>query len=267
MMILDRIADSTRTRVAKRKILKPLSVILPEAEKKSAESPLTGGPAFEKALSGEGLSFICEVKKASPSKGIIAEDFPYISIAREYEAAGASAVSCLTEPEFFQGEDRYLREIKEQVAVPVLRKDFTIDEYQICEAVLLGADAVLLICALLDEKKLAEFIGLAGVLRLSALVEAHNADEVKMAVNAGARIIGINNRDLKTFVVDLETTRRLRPLVPEGIITVSESGIAVREDIQRISACGVDAVLIGESMMRAGDKKRYLENLAGGRPL
>jgi indole-3-glycerol phosphate synthase len=261
-MILDKIADGARVRVEKQKAIKPRSALRAAAEKKSADSVDTGGLVFEKALSGKELSFICEVKKASPSKGIIAGDFPYVSIALEYEAAGASAISCLTEPEFFQGSDCYLQEIKERVRIPVLRKDFTIDEYQIFEAVLLGADAVLLICALLDEKKLAEFIRIAWDLRLSALVETHNADEVKMAIGAGARVIGINNRDLKTFTVDLGTTQRLRPLIPEGLITVSESGVASNEDIKRIRRCGIDAVLIGESMMKAGDKKRYLEELA-----
>ncbi|MDR1468260.1 MAG: indole-3-glycerol phosphate synthase TrpC [Spirochaetaceae bacterium] len=240
-MILDTIAASTRERLA-------------QAKEKSA---------FEAALRAPGLSFICEVKKASPSKGVIAEDFPYLRIAREYEEAGASAISVLTEPRFFQGSAAYLQEIARAVSVPCLRKDFIIDEYQIYEAKFLGAAAVLLICALLEEKQLAAFIALAESLGLAALVETHCETEVEAALNAGAKIIGINNRDLQTFTVDLDVTRRLTALIPGGIVKVSESGIHSPDDIKRVADSSVDAVLIGESLMRARDKKRHLAELVG----
>ncbi|MDR1231195.1 MAG: indole-3-glycerol phosphate synthase TrpC [Spirochaetaceae bacterium] len=240
-MILDKIAASTRERLATLKVQ----------------------AAFEDALKTPGLSFICEVKKASPSKGVIAEDFPYRRIAREYEAAGAAAISVLTEPQFFQGSAAYLQDIARDVQIPCLRKDFVIDEYQIYEAKFLGAAAVLLICALLDEKQLAAFIRIAESIGLSALVETHCESEVESAVNAGARIIGVNNRDLQTFAVDLDVTRRLAKRIPDGLVKVSESGIHTSDDIKRVNDCGVDAVLIGESMMRAQDKKRYLQELAG----
>jgi indole-3-glycerol phosphate synthase len=240
-MILDKIAASTGERLAKLK----------------AQGP------FETALRMPGLSFICEVKKASPSRGVIAEAFPYRQIAREYEAAGAAAISVITEPEFFQGSTVYLQEIARDVRIPCLRKDFIIDEYQIYEAKFLGAAAVLLICALLNEKQLAAFIGVAESIGLSALVETHREAEVESAVNAGARIIGINNRDLQTFTVDLDVTRRLAKRIPANIVKVSESGIHTPEDIERVKDCGIDAVLIGESMMRTRDKKHYLEELSG----
>lgn len=240
-MILDTIAAAAKERVT-------------QAKAKSS---------FEAALRAEGLSFICEVKKASPSRGVIAQDFPYRHIAREYEAAGACAISVLTEPQFFQGSNAYLQEIARDVHIPCLRKDFIIDEYQIYEAKFLGAAAVLLICALLDEKRLAAFIATAESIGLDALVETHSEAEVEAAVNAGAKIIGINNRDLQTFTVDLGITARLARLIPAGIVKVSESGIATRRDIERIIGLNLDAVLIGESMMRAQDKKRYLRELSG----
>ena len=218
---------------------------------------------FERALRGKDMSFICEVKKASPSKGIIAEDFPYMDIAREYAAAGAAAISVLTEPYYFKGDDRYLKEIAETVSIPVLRKDFIVDEFMIYEAKLLGASAVLLICAILEQKQLAEYIQLAHTLGLSALVEAHDERELNMALESGARIIGVNNRDLKTFEVDTNNSIRLRKLAPPGIIFVSESGIKTREDIAALRRNNVDAVLIGETLMRAGDKKAALAELRG----
>jgi indole-3-glycerol phosphate synthase len=220
----------------------------------------TGFP-FERALSAPGVSFICEVKRASPSRGVIAEDFPYLQIAREYEAAGAAAISVLTEPDFFAGDPAYLREIAESVKIPVLRKDFIVDDYQLYEAKVWGASAVLLICALLGEKTLAAYLKLCGALGLSALTEAHTADEVSAAVNAGARVIGVNNRDLKTFTVDLNVSRRLRPLVPPSVLFVSESGIRTSGDVRALTEIGADAVLIGESLMRAGDKAAYLRML------
>ena len=220
-MILDTIAEKTRERVKIRKQTVPLEQLRKEAEQLS---PDTGFP-FERALGKEELSFICEVKKASPSKGLIAPDFPYLQIAGEYEAAGASAISVLTEPEFFLGSDRYLKEIAGKVSIPVLRKDFTVDAYMIYEAKLLGAAAVLLICAILTEEELKSYLTLADSLGLSALVEAHDRQEVEMALRCGARIIGVNNRDLKTFQVDITNSVRLRKLVPADILFVSESGM------------------------------------------
>jgi indole-3-glycerol phosphate synthase len=216
---------------------------------------------FEKALSAPGLSFICEVKKASPSKGVIAEDFPYLRIALEYEAAGAAAISVLTEPEYFLGDPRYLREIAADVKIPVLRKDFVIDAYQLYEAKIWGAQAVLLICALSDTDTLAGYIKIAGELGLSSLVEIHNEAEAEQALAAGARIIGINNRDLKTFNVNLSVAARLRKLIPAGVITVAESGIKSPDDIRALKDSGIDAALIGESLMRATDKKQFLAEL------
>ncbi|GHV76619.1 indole-3-glycerol phosphate synthase [Spirochaetia bacterium] len=267
-MILDDIAASTRIRVEKAKAVRSLEAVKDAALTQAADKRRL---AFEQALAAPGLSFICEVKKASPSKGLIAEDtpgFPYVDIAKDYEAAGASAISVLTEPDYFLGSDRYLMEIAALVQVPALRKDFVIDPYQIYEAKLLGASAVLLICALLDTKTLGAYIETADTLGLAALVEAHNEDEVRAALDAGARIIGINNRDLKTFTVDLATTARLRKLVPTGILTVSESGIRGPEDIRALTVeQSIDAVLIGEALMRAADKRGYLKELraAGNR--
>jgi indole-3-glycerol phosphate synthase len=264
-MILDEIAGRTRLRVEKAKESFPFETL--RASAMIAER--TGGQTvfpFERALEAPGFSFICEVKKASPSKGIIASDFRYLEIAKEYEEAGASAISVLTEPEFFLGSDRYLKEISAAVQIPTLRKDFIIDHYQIYETKLLGADAVLLICALLDTERLAGYIKTATELGLSALVEIHNEEEAESAIKAGAKIIGINNRDLKTFTVDFGLTGRLRKLIPEGIITVAESGITKPEDVVILNGLGLDAALVGESLMRASDRKRFLFELqAGGR--
>jgi len=262
MTILDEIAGKTRARVAKAKNAAPFEQTqrkaLAIADKEGSE-PFP----FERALALPGLSFICEVKKASPSKGIIVEDFPYLQIALEYESAGAAAISVLTEPDYFLGSDRYLREIAAAVAVPTLRKDFIIDPYQIYEAKVLGAKAVLLICALLDAETLAEYIKTSSELGLSSLVEIHDEAEAEQAVQAGARIIGINNRDLKTFMVDLAVTARLRSLIPAGILTVAESGIKSVDDVRAISGLGVDAALVGESLMRAEDKRQFLSELKG----
>jgi indole-3-glycerol phosphate synthase len=252
-MILDDIAESTRKRVALARKEIPIELLKEQA----LSSPFP--PSFEEALSLPGISFICEVKQASPSKGIIARDFPYLQIAREYEAAGAAAISVLTEPDYFLGRDAYLREIAQTLKkIPVLRKDFTIDAYQIYEAKALGASAVLLICALLDEDTLSSFIECARHLGLSALVEAHTEEEIAQALRAGARIIGVNNRNLKTFQVDLTTSIRLRGLVPPDRFFVSESGIHSRGDIQALEACGVHGVLIGEALMSRPDKKAAL---------
>ena len=256
-MILDKLADSARNRVERLKIEKPLEQVKAEA---LACDTATGFP-FEKALAAAGISFICEVKKASPSKGVIAQDFPYLEIAKEYEKSGASAISVLTEPEYFLGSDEYLKEIAEAVAIPVLRKDFTVDAYQIYEAKVLGASAVLLICAILDDEQLTEYLQIAHRLGLSALVEAHDEEEVRRAVKAGARIIGVNNRDLRTFTVDIKNSVNLGDQIPEGTIYVSESGITTAEDVGVLYRNGTNAVLIGETLMRSPDKKAMLQEL------
>ena len=265
--ILDEIAGKTRIRVAKAKEAVPFAQVCEQAlesaarQKTGSESVLPGSLPLEQALAAPGLSFICEVKKASPSKGIIAEDFPYLKIAGEYEAAGAAAISVLTEPEYFLGSDRFLSEIAAKVKIPVLRKDFIVDPYQIYEAKLLGAQAVLLIAALLDTQTLAGYIKIAGDLGLSSLVEIHNEAEAEQALTAGARIVGINNRDLKTFRVDPGVTFRLNKLIPEDIFTVAESGITSPDDIRALKKTGVKAVLIGESLMRAANKKQFIGEL------
>ncbi|MDR0554857.1 MAG: indole-3-glycerol phosphate synthase TrpC [Treponema sp.] len=258
--ILERIAAGTLKRVTREKETTPLEALREQVQKR----PPSDAFFFENALAGPGISFICEVKRASPSKGIIAGDFPYREIAGDYEKAGAAAISVLTEPEFFMGSDEYLREIAAAVKVPVLRKDFILDAYQIYQARLLGAGAVLLICALLDTPTLAAFIECAADLGLSALVEARTEEEVRSALDAGARIIGVNNRDLNTFQVDLNVSLRLRPLVPPDAIFVSESGISRAEDLRRLADAGVDAVLVGEALMRAPDKAAYLAELSAG---
>lgn len=222
----------------------------------------TGFP-FREALSGDEISFICEVKRASPSKGLIAPDFPYLDIARDYERAGASAISCLTEPFWFKGRDEYLAEISNAVTIPVLRKDFTVDEYMIYQAKTLGASAVLLICSILSKEQLSEYLGIAHSLGLSALVEAHDEDEVRTALSVGAGIIGVNNRDLRSFTVDINNSARLRKLVPPEILFVSESGIKTAADIEALRSNGTNAVLIGETLMRSPDKKAALDELRG----
>ena len=237
-------------------------------ERKGAGHGTVDMPAFERALRQPGMSFICEVKKASPSKGIIAEDFPYMDIAKDYEAAGASAISCLTEPYWFLGSDVYLEEIAENVSIPVLRKDFTCSEYMIWQAKALGASAVLLICSVLDDGGLRAYHRLTEELHMSALVEAHDADEIERAKQAGARIIGVNNRNLKDFSVDIGNSARLRQLAGEDTVFVSESGIRTPEDMKALCENGTDAVLIGEMLMRAPDRQaalRALKREAAGR--
>ena len=256
MTILDQLADHARERVTAKKA----EMSLTDMKRKALVLPKGNFP-FEKALRKPGLSFLCECKKASPSKGLIAPVFPYLDIARDYEAAGADAISVLTEEEYFLGSLRYLEEIAGKVRIPVLRKDFTVDPYQICEAKVSGASAVLLICALLSRKELEEYLHLAHSLGLSALVETHDREEADMAVQAGARIIGVNNRDLRTFEVDLETSLRLRDLIPPGTLFVSESGIRNAADVGLLYRNGTDAVLIGETLMRSHDKKCMLEIL------
>ena len=255
-MILDKIAESTRLRVEQEKKEKPLEEIKAEAlalKPKNFE--------FEKQIGKDGMSFICEVKKASPSKGVIAEDFPYVDIAKEYENAGASCISVLTEPEFFKGDKKYLKEISETVSIPCIRKDFVVDEYMIYDARIHGASCVLLICSLLDEGTIKNYIEICDQLGLSALVEAHDRDEVEKAIRAGARMIGVNNRDLKTFTVDITNSVRLRELVPENILFVAESGIKTRDDIRVLKKANVNGVLIGETFMRSDNKKEMLEEL------
>lgn len=258
MNILDQLADYARQRVEEVKRQTPLAEI-----KRQALALPKGDFRFEKALAKPGLSFICECKKASPSKGLIAADFPYLQIAKEYEAAGADAISVLTEPKWFLGSDRYLEEIASAVSTPCLRKDFTVDDYMIYQAKLLGASAVLLLCAILDDAQLREYLALCDGLGLSALVEAHDKAEVDRALNAGARILGVNNRDLKNFTVDTENSRRLRARIPEDVLFVSESGVRTAEDVARLAAIGADAVLIGETLMRAPDKTAKLRELKG----
>ena len=227
-----------------------------------SDSPQHGAPATDD-LETERPAFICEVKKASPSKGLIAADFPYLDIAQAYEEAGAAAISVLTEPFFFLGDDAYLREIASAVSIPLLRKDFVVNEYMLYEAKLLGASAVLLICAILTPEQLAGYIRIADGLGLSCLVEAHDEDEVHMALDAHARVIGVNNRDLHTFTVDLGNSLRLRQLVPQDILFVAESGISGPDDVDKLRQGGVDAILVGETLMRAQDKKAALATLRG----
>ncbi len=258
MNILDELADFSRIRVNNAKKL-----ISTEEIKAKALSLPKGNFAFEKALKKDDISFICECKKASPSKGLIAPDFPYLQIAKEYEVAGADAVSILTEPSRFLGDDKYLEEIAKTVSIPCLRKDFTVDEYQIYEAKLLGASAVLLICSILPEETVKSYIQICDSLGMSALVEAHDENEVKSALRSGARIIGVNNRNLKNFTVDTENSRKLRALIPSDVIFVSESGVKSVEDIELLREIKADAVLIGETLMRAEDKKQKLNELRG----
>ena len=256
--ILDRLTDHARERVEEEKRRQSLT----EIRQRASDMP-KGNFAFENALKKSDIAFICECKKASPSKGLIAPEFPYLSIAREYEAAGADAVSVLTEPKWFLGSDKYLKDIAGAVSIPCLRKDFTVDEYMIYEAKLLGASAVLLICSILSEEQIKEYIGICDGLGLSALVEAHDGEEVEMALRAGARMIGVNNRNLKDFSVDTENSRRLRQMIPPEILFVSESGVGCEEDVSRLRGIGADAVLIGETLMRAADKKAKLRELKG----
>ena len=258
MTILDQLAEHARERAAEAK-----KKIPPEEIRRQALSRPNGSFAFENALRKPGVSFICECKKASPSKGLIAPDFPYLRIAKEYEAAGADCISVLTEPKWFLGSDKYLREITSAVYIPCLRKDFTVDEYMIYEAKVLGASAVLLICSILSEEQIKSYISICDELGLSALVETHDENEVQTALHAGARIVGVNNRNLKDFSVDTDNSRRLRELIPRDMLFVSESGVSSAEDISKLREIGVDAVLIGEVLMRAPDKKAKLDELRG----
>lgn len=258
MTILDELAAHARQRVAAARQIVPS-----EALRRRARALPRGDFAFEKALAKPGLSFICEVKRASPSKGLIAPEFPYLDVARAYEAAGADCISVLTEPKWFLGSDEYLKEIAATVSIPCLRKDFTVDEYMIYEAKCLGASAVLLICSILSQEEIAGFIALADTLGITSLVEAHDENEVRMALAAGARVIGVNNRNLRDFTVDTDNSRRLRDLVPDDVLFVSESGVKNAQDVECVRALGADAVLVGETLMRDDDKKAKLAELKG----
>lgn len=262
--ILDELTDYARYRVEGYKKSVPLSEMRYQAERMGRLTMNCKGLfPMEEALKADGLHFICECKKASPSKGLIAANFPYIDIAKSYEEAGASAISVLTEPKWFLGKDSYLREIANRVHIPVLRKDFTVDPYMIYQAKTLGAAAVLLICAVMDTEEVREAISICNSLGLSALVEAHDEKEVESAVAAGARIIGVNNRNLKDFTVDIQNSIRLRELAPEGTIFIAESGIKSPQDVQELRQHGVNGVLVGEQLMRANSPGEELARLRG----
>lgn len=254
--ILETLAQHARARVQEAKREKS-----PEEIERQARAMEGSVPSFADALAAEGMSFICECKKASPSKGLIAPDFPYVDIARDYERAGAAAISCLTETDFFLGRLSYLQEITREVSIPVLRKDFTIDPYMIYEARLAGASAVLLICAILDDRELSEYREIAESLGMDALVETHDEREVRRALASGAKIIGVNNRNLRDFTVDIHNSTRLRSRIPDSVLFVSESGIRTPEDVRALYENHTDAVLIGESLMRAKDKGAELDHL------
>ncbi|MBQ1517807.1 MAG: indole-3-glycerol phosphate synthase TrpC [Clostridia bacterium] len=258
MNILDELAEYAKERVRTKKEALSLDEV-----RSNALSLPTGTFEFEKALKKDDIAFICECKKASPSKGIIAENFPYLQIAEDYQTAGADCISVLTEPKWFLGKDEYLKEITQNVSIPCIRKDFTVDEYMIYEAKLLGAKAVLLICAILSPVQINEYLKICDKLGISALVEAHNETEVKTAVQCGARVIGVNNRDLRDFSVNTDNSRKMRELIPENVIFVSESGIKTPEDIDLLRKIGADAVLIGETLMKAENKSEKLRELKG----
>ncbi len=255
--ILRQLADHARQRVREDQ-----RVVPPEEMREAARALGQGGGArFEAALRREGLSFICEIKRASPSKGLIAPSFPYLEIAGDYARAGADCISCLTEPKWFLGSDEIFRSVRQAVAVPMIRKDFTVDEYQIDQARVMGADAVLLICALLDTPTLARYLDRCEELGLSALAETHNAAEIDSALAAGARLIGVNNRNLKDFSVDFSNAARLRDRIPPECTFVAESGVRGPEDVRMLRRIGADAALIGEALMRAGDRPAFLREL------
>lgn len=261
-MILDDLTAATKIRIERKKKEMPFEEVRQSAIQLAKSENIFAFP-FEKAIAKKEISFICEVKKASPSKGIIAEDFPYLDIAKDYEKAGADCISVLTEKDYFKGDDRFLKEISNEVSIPTIRKDFIIDPYMIYEAKLLGASCVLLIAALLETDVIREYKAVCDELGLSTLVEAHDETEIQSALNAGARMIGVNNRDLKTFAVDIHNSTRLRSLVPDEILFVAESGIMTADDIQTLRQVGVNGVLIGETLMRSSDKAGMLARLKG----
>ena len=257
MTILDQLAAHARERVAADKAKLPLA----ELQALCRDGRPAKGRAFLDRLQKPKMSFICELKKASPSRGVISENFPYLDIAWVYQAAGADAISCLTEPKWFMGSDDIFRAVSREMSIPMLRKDFTVDEYQIYQAKLMGADAVLLICALLDTRTIARYLELAHSLGLAALVEAHDEAEIRSAVSAGAGIIGVNNRNLKDFSVDFSNAARLRDLIPAERVYVAESGVTSPEDVAALGRAGADAVLVGEALMRAKDKGALLAQM------
>ena len=260
MNILDQLSDYAKLRVENAKKQKPLDEI-----KELAKSTPRGNFEFENALKKDGISFICECKKASPSKGLIAKDYDYLTIATEYEKAGGDCISVLTEPKWFLGSDKHLNDITRAVTIPCIRKDFTVDEYMIYEARLLGASAVLIICSILCDEQIEKYIAICDSLGMSALVETHDMREVERALNCGARMIGVNNRNLKDFSVDTDNSIKLRKYIPKDVLFVAESGIKSREDVVRMQDAGADALLVGETLMRAEDKKAMLDILRGVR--
>ncbi|MDR3185684.1 MAG: indole-3-glycerol phosphate synthase TrpC [Christensenellaceae bacterium] len=258
MNILQRLATSSLERAARDQLNFPLSEL-----RRCVKLHQSRGMLFESQLKQDRISFICEIKRASPSKGLIVQDFPYIQIAKEYEMSGADCISVLTEPEFFLGSDRYLSDISRQVEIPILRKDFTICEYQIYQAAFINAHAILLICSLLDPQKLLDFLQIADQIGIAAVTETHNEKEVEMALNAGSRIIGVNNRNLTDFSVNLKNCISLRSIVPKDRIFIAESGIKSRADVEILEEAEVDALLIGEALMVSLDKKATLRSLSG----
>ncbi|MCR5639623.1 MAG: indole-3-glycerol phosphate synthase TrpC [Lachnospiraceae bacterium] len=277
-MILDTLAQATKKRIDGQKQLKSLEALKQELSEKAKRGELVlpdkeksfeenfNNPflyRFEKNLKGKGIHIIAEVKKASPSKGLIDPNFDYMKVARDYEMAGVDCVSCLTEPDYFKGSDEIFMEIRRALKTPMIRKDFTVDEYMIYQAKLMGADCILLICAILDDEALMSYYKLADSLGLSVLVETHDEEEMERALKIGARMIGVNNRNLKDFTVDIGNSIRLRKMVPENVIFVAESGIKTREDIKELEDCGTNGVLIGETFMRAADKAKELKLLKG----
>ena len=260
MSILDTLADLSRKRA------RADQAVIPETEMRARVKALGrgNGEAFLSALKKPGISFICEIKRASPSKGMISPDFPYMKIAGAYEKAGANCISCLTEPEYFLGSDRIFREIRSAVSLPMLRKDFTVSAYQLDQARLMGANAALLIVSLLDESTLAAYLERCEELGIAALVETHDEEEIRRAVSAGAKIIGVNNRNLKDFSVDFDNAARLRDRIPAGCVYVAESGVKTPADVERLQQIGADAALVGETLMRANDPAEMLRFLRGG---
>lgn len=253
--ILEKIVAEKRQEVKQKKRSLPVSALTERLAHRKA--PLD----FAHALSGDRLKLIAEIKKASPSRGLLCPDFNPVELAKTYAQSGAAAISVLTEVNHFQGSLDYLEAVREEVSIPLLRKDFIFDPYQVYESATYGADALLLIVAILSQEQLEELLALSRHLGLGCLVEVHNENDVEKALLSGAEIVGINNRDLSTFNVDINTTRRLRPLIPEGRIVVSESGINNRADIKKLKEWGVNAVLVGEALVTASNIPAKMEEL------
>jgi indole-3-glycerol phosphate synthase len=253
--MLDRIVAQKREQVEQKKRAAPLTYL---QERIARQNPVLD---LAPALKGEHIRLIAEVKQASPSRGVLTSNFSPSRLAQTYAEGGAAAISVLTEENYFMGRTEYLAEIKEGVGLPLLRKDFIFDNYQVYESRAYGADALLLIAGILSQGQLNELISLSHSLGLRCLVEVHSESEVEMAVLSETEIIGINNRDLRTFAIDIKTTRRLRPLVPKEKIVVSESGIKSRKDMEKLRKWGVDAVLVGEALITAGDVRAKMNEL------